>query len=34
LGLPEEQQPLLLLRIGYSDPLPKSFRRNVEEVIT
>jgi len=34
LGLPKEQQPLLLLRIGYSDPLPKSFRRNVEEVIT
>lgn len=32
LGLPKEQ-PLLLLRIGYSDPLPKSFRRNVEEVI-
>lgn len=34
LDLPKEQQPLLLLRIGYSDPLPKSFRRNVEEVIT
>lgn len=34
LGLREEQQPLLLLRIGYSDPMPKSFRRNVEEVIT
>lgn len=34
LGLSKEQQPLLLLRIGCSDPLPKSFRRNVGEVIT
>ena len=34
LGLSKEQQPLLLLRIGYSEPMPNSFRRNVEEVLT
>jgi len=33
LGLSKEQQTLLLLRIGYSDPMPESLRRNVEEVI-
>lgn len=33
LGLRREQQPLLMLRMGYSDPMPESFRRSVEEVI-
>lgn len=32
LGLNNEQ-PLLLLRIGYADPMPKSFRRPVEDVL-
>lgn len=32
LGLKDEQ-PLLLLRIGYSNPMPKSYRRPVEEVM-
>ena len=32
LGLKDEQ-PLLLLRIGYSNPKPKSYRRPVEEVL-
>lgn len=32
LGLKNEQ-PLLLLRIGYSYPMPKSYRRPVEEVM-
>ena len=33
LRLPNEQQPLLLIRLGYSDPMPKSFRRNVADVL-
>lgn len=32
LGLKDEQ-PLLLLRMGYSNPKPKSYRRPVEEVM-
>jgi|SRR3989339_349459 len=32
LGLSNEQ-PLLLLRIGYADSMPKSFRRPVEDVL-
>ncbi len=32
LGLVREQ-PLLLLRIGYADSMPKSFRRPISEVI-
>ena len=32
LGLNNEQ-PLLLLRIGYADSMPKSFRRPVEDII-
>ena len=32
LGLKDEQ-PLLLLRMGYSNPRPKSYRRPVEEVM-
>lgn len=34
LDLSKAEQPLLLLRIGHSDAMPMSFRRNVEEVIT
>jgi len=32
LGLKNEH-PLLLLRIGYSNPMPKSYRRPVEEIL-
>ena len=32
LGLKNEN-PLLLLRMGYSDPMPKSYRRPVEDVL-
>jgi len=32
LGL-KKGQPLLLLRIGYSNPMPKSYRRPVEDVL-
>ena len=30
----DDKHPLLLLRFGYSDTMPYSFRRNVKEVIT
>jgi nitroreductase len=33
LHLKEEEQPLLLVRIGYSEKMPYSYRRPVEEVI-
>ena len=32
LGL-ENEHPLLLLRIGYSNPMPKSYRRSIEDVL-
>jgi len=32
LGLGQRQQPLLLLRIGYAEAMPKSFRRPVKDV--
>ncbi|MBD3386032.1 hypothetical protein GF407_14040 [candidate division KSB1 bacterium] len=32
LGLPNEQ-PLLLLRIGYADPMPDSLRKPVDNVL-
>ncbi len=33
LGM-EDRYPLLLLRIGYSQPMPRSFRRPIEDVLT
>jgi hypothetical protein len=33
LHLPDGEQPLLLIRLGYSKKMPYSFRRQVEEVI-